>query len=196
HPLQGALEELRRTRALDSLALRGLGEDEIAALLSSRAGQAAPAALARSIVDRTQGNPFFVEELLRDVPAGDDLADALTRIGVPQSVKDLLLRRLRRLDDDCKRLLTIAAVSGGEFALEQLEHVAELPADRVAETLEQAIEARIVDELAGSIGRYGFAHALIREAIYEQISLTRRAQLHRQIGHAIESVRGEASDEY
>jgi class 3 adenylate cyclase/tetratricopeptide (TPR) repeat protein len=192
HPLQPALEELRRARALESLTLGGLGEQEVAELISSAAGRAAPAAVSRSIANRTQGNPFFVEELLRDVSAGEDL----TEIGIPQSVKDLLLRRLRRLDEDCKTVLTIAAVSGREFTLDELTPVVDLSADQVAETLERAIAAHIVDESAGAIGRYSFAHALIREAIYEQISLTRRARLHRKIGEAIEGVRGEAPDGY
>ncbi len=116
----------------------------------------------------------------------EDFSDALTRI--PESVKDLLLRRLRRLDETCKRLVTFAAVSGREFALDVLEQVAEMPADRIAETLEEAIAARIVEESPSSIGTYSFAHALIRESIYEQISLTRRAQMHHRIGEAIESV--------
>ena len=90
HPLGQALAELRRARALETVALRGLGEQDVAELISSQAGRAAPATVARSIVDRTQGNPFFVEELLREVGTGGDFNDALTRI--PESVKDLLLR--------------------------------------------------------------------------------------------------------
>jgi tetratricopeptide (TPR) repeat protein len=194
HPLEQALAELRRARALHSFTLGGLGEDGVAELISSQAGRAAPAALARSIVDRTQGNPFFVEELLRDVPHDQGFEDALTRI--PESVKDLLLRRLRRLDDTCRRVVTFAAVSGRDFALDVLEQVTDMSAEEVAESLEQAIAAHIVSESGSSIGQYSFAHALIREAIYEQVSVARRAQLHRLIGEAIESVAGERRDEH
>jgi len=193
HPLGQALAELRRARALETVALRGLGQQDVAELISSQAGRAAPATVARSIVDRTRGNPFFVEELLRDVGAEGDFADALTRI--PESVKDLLLRRLRRLDDDAKRLLTYAAVSGREFDLDVLEPVAGMPADRVIESLERAIAAHIVEESTSLIGRYSFAHALIRDTIYEQLSRTRRAQLHRQIGEAIEESMGDRAAE-
>ena len=189
HPLGQALAELRRARALETVALRGLGQRDVAELISSQAGRAAPATVARSIVDRTQGNPFFVEELLREVGTDGEFNDALTRI--PESVKDLLLRRLRRLDDDVKRILTYAAVSGREFDLDVLEPVTGIPADRVAESLERAIAGHIVEESTSSIGHYSFAHALIRETIYEQLSLTRRAQLHRQIGQAIEDLTGD-----
>jgi tetratricopeptide (TPR) repeat protein len=190
HPLARALAELRRARTLDSLPLTGLGEGDVAELISSRAGRSVPVAFARSIADRTEGNPFFVEELLRDVSTDDDLNAALARIALPQSVKDVLQRRLGRLDDTCRRVLTVAAVGGREFTLEVLERVADMAAVKVAESLEHAIAARIVEE-ASSIGRYSFAHALIRETIYEQLSRTRRAQLHRMIGEAIESIAGE-----
>jgi class 3 adenylate cyclase/tetratricopeptide (TPR) repeat protein len=193
HPLGQALAELRRGRALDTVSLRGLGQQDVAELISSHAGRAAPTTVARSIVDRTQGNPFFVEELLREVGSDGDFKDALTRI--PESVKDLLVRRLRRLDDDAKRILTYAAVSGREFDLDVLEPVAGMPADRVAESLERAIAGHIVEESTSSIGHYSFVHALIRETIYEQLSLTRRAQLHRQIGHALEDLGGDRARE-
>jgi class 3 adenylate cyclase/tetratricopeptide (TPR) repeat protein len=193
HPLEQALAELRRARALDSLMLKGLAEEHVAELISAQAGRTAPAAFARSIVDRTRGNPFFVEELLRQAAGGDDFAEALTRI--PESVKDLLMRRLRRLDDSARRLLTFGAVSGREFELDVLERVAGMPAGEIAESLEAAIAGHIVEESASSIGRYAFAHALIRETIYEQVSATRRAQLHRQIAEAIESAAGDRADE-
>jgi class 3 adenylate cyclase/tetratricopeptide (TPR) repeat protein len=192
HPLAQALAELRRARALDSLSLAGLAQEEVTALISSQAGAAAPVEFARSMMERTEGNPFFVQELLRDVSAEDDWKAALARIGLPQSVKDVLLRRLSRLDDTCRRVLTVAAVSGRDFTLDLVERVTDVAADRVAESLEEAIAARIVEE-TGSIGGYTFAHALIRETIYERISRTRRAQLHRMIAGAIESAVGKTS---
>jgi tetratricopeptide (TPR) repeat protein len=197
HPLAATLAELRRARVLDHLELVGLGEEEVGALICSLAGSGAPPTpptVARSIVDRTQGNPLFVEELLRDVAVDHDFGRALT--GVPESVKELLLRRLRQLDDACKQALTVGAVSGGEFELLVLERVTDTAPDELAESLEQAITAHIVDESPASVGRYSFAHSLIRETIYEQLSRTRRAQLHRRIGEAIERVYPERLDEH
>jgi class 3 adenylate cyclase len=191
HPLGQAIAELRRARALATVTLAGLNEGEVAELVASQLSGAASVTVARSIVERTQGNPFFVEELLRDVASDGDVSDALTRI--PDSVKDLLLRRLRRLDEACKRLLAIAAVAGHEFALDVLELVAGGTAEEIAEGLEPAIAAQVIHESPTAFGQYSFAHALIRETIYEQISLTRRAQLHRRIGEAIERALGDSA---
>ena len=193
HPLGQAIAELRRARALVTVTLGGLGEGEVAELVASQLTDPAPATVARSIVERTQGNPFFVEEILRDVGPDGDVSDALNRI--PDSVKDLLLRRLRRLDEGCKRLLNIAAVAGHEFALDVLELVAGGSAEEIAEGLESAIAAQVIHESPAAVGQYSFAHALIRETIYEQISLTRRAQLHRRIGEAIEGALGDTAQQ-
>jgi predicted ATPase/class 3 adenylate cyclase len=193
HPLGQAIAELRRARAFATVVLGGLGEGEVAQLIASQLSGAAPATVARSIVERTQGNPFFVEELLRDIGSDGDISDALTRI--PDSVKDLLLRRLRRLDEGCKRLLNIAAVAGHEFALDILKLVAGGTEEEIAEGLEQAIGAQVIHESPTAMGEYSFAHALIRETIYDQISLTRRAQLHRRIAEAIEGALGEAAQQ-
>jgi DNA-binding SARP family transcriptional activator len=190
-PLARALAELRRARTLQTLRLEGLDEEEVAAMISSQSGRAPPTAVVRAIVDRTQGNPFFVEELVRELSAEADFSEALTRI--PDTVKDLLVRRLRRLDDRCRRVLTIASVTGREFALDLIHTVAGATAEEVADSLEQAITAQVVRE--SSIGHYSFAHALIRETIYERLSRTRRAQLHRQIGEAIESLVGDQAAE-
>ena len=191
HPLAQALAELRHARVLEALRLEGLGEEEVAAMVSSQSGRTAPVAVVRAIVDRTHGNPFFVEELLREVAAEADFAAALTRI--PDSVKDLLVRRLRRLDDGCRRLLTIAAVAGREFALDVIQTVAGATAEEVAASLEQAVAAQVIQE--PSIGHYSFGHALIQETIYDRLSLTRRAQLHRRIGEALESALADQPDE-
>jgi class 3 adenylate cyclase/tetratricopeptide (TPR) repeat protein len=191
HPLAGALAELRRARTLQTLRLQGLDEQEVAAMISSQSGRTPPTSVARAIVERTQGNPFFVEELLREVAAEADFTEALTRI--PDTVKDLLVRRLRRLDDGCQRVLTIAAATGREFALDIIHTVTRTTAEEVTDSLEQALAAQVLRE--SSIGHYSFAHALIRETIYERLSRTRRAQLHRQIGEAIESLVGDQADE-
>ncbi|HEY7830964.1 MAG TPA: AAA family ATPase [Solirubrobacteraceae bacterium] len=193
HPLAEALAELRRARAVQRLPLAGLGEAEVAELIAGRTGQQAPRGFVRRVADRSEGNPFFIEELLYDVGAESDWD--LAAGGVPDSVRDLLLRRLRGLGDDCRQALSVAAVAGRDFELDVLGRVLEHPRDRLIDLVEEAIDAGVLVEPAQSLGRLSFAHALFRETIYEQLSATRRAAIHGRIAAAIEEVPTDRPDE-
>jgi DNA-binding SARP family transcriptional activator len=184
HPLAEALAELRRARMLQRLALSGLGEAEVAEMITGRTGQQPPRGFVRRVAERSEGNPFFIEELLHDVGAESDWDVAAG--GVPDSVRDLLLRRLRGLGDDCRQALSVAAVAGREFELDVLERVLQHPRDRLIDLIEEAIDADVLVEPAQSVGRLSFSHALFRETIYEQLSATRKAAIHGRIAAAIE----------
>jgi class 3 adenylate cyclase/DNA-binding SARP family transcriptional activator len=193
HPLAEALAELRRSRTVERLSLSGLGEGEVAELIAGRTGEQAPRGFVRRVAERSEGNPFFIEELLHDVGAESDWDAAAG--GVPDSVRDLLLRRLRGLSDDCRKALTVAAVAGREFELYVLEGVLEHPRDRLIDLVEEAIDAGVLVEPAPSVGRLSFSHALFRETIYEQLSATRKATIHGRIAAAIEQVPTDRPDE-
>ncbi len=193
HPLADALAELRRSRTVERLALSGLGEGEVAELIAGRTGLQAPSGFVRRVAERSEGNPFFIEELLHDVDAESDWDVAAG--GVPDSVRDLLLRRLRGLGDDCRQALSVAAVAGREFELDVLERVLEHPRDRLIDLVEEAIGADVLVEPAQSVGRLSFSHALFRETIYEQLSATRKAQVHGRIAAAIEQAPTDRPDE-
>ncbi len=96
-------------------------------------------------------------------------------------------RRIARLPEGTERLLTIGALIGREFELDLLVDVAGDDEDTVLDALERACTARLVEEVAGTIGRYSFVHALTREALYDSLGATRRARLHRRVAEAIES---------
>jgi len=193
HPLAEALAELRRGRMLERLALSGLGEAEVAELIAARTGLKAPSGFVRRVAQRSEGNPFFIEELLHDVDAKSDWDVAAG--GVPDSVRDLLVRRLRGLGEDCRQALSVAAVAGREFELDVLERVLEHPRDRLIDLVEEAIAADVLVEPAQSMGRLGFSHALFRETIYEQLSATRKAAIHGQIAAALEEAPTDRPDE-
>jgi DNA-binding SARP family transcriptional activator/tetratricopeptide (TPR) repeat protein len=193
HPLAEALAELRRSRTVERLSLSGLDEPEVAELIAGRAGQQAPDRFVRRVADRSEGNPFFIEELLHDVGAKADWDAAAG--GVPDSVKDLLLRRLRGLGDDCRQALSVAAVAGRDFELDVLERVLEQPRDRLIDLVEEAIDADVLVEPAQTVGRLSFSHALFRETIYEQLSATRKAAIHGRIAAAIEQTHTDRPDE-
>ncbi|HKP90608.1 MAG TPA: AAA family ATPase, partial [Thermoleophilaceae bacterium] len=184
--LAAALAELRRARVLHELSLQGLPGDAVAALIAAQAGAAVEDAFARRVAERTDGNPFFIEELMRHV--GDPGAAQLEELGLPESVKDLLLRRLERLGDDCRRALAVAAVAGVEFDLAVVARVLDEPEDTLLDLFETALSGHVLAEDATTVGRYRFAHPLIRETIYGDLSATRRAMVHRRIGEALEGL--------
>ena len=104
-------------------------------------------------------------------------------------------RRLDRLSERCNATLTIASVIGREFELRQLAPlVDDISEDRLLEVLEEALAARVVEELTQTVGRYQFTHALIQETLSEELSTTRRVQLHARIGEALEILYGAGAE--
>src|SRR5256885_3460530 len=110
-------------------------------------------------------------------------------VTIPQGVREVVGRRLDRLSEDCNRVLAVASAIGREFSVEVVERVAELPRDRVLELLEEAEEQRIVSDTSqpGTL-QFMFSHALVREALYEELGVTQRVRLHRRIAEAIEEI--------
>jgi predicted ATPase len=164
HPLAAAVADLRRECDVTRVRLDGLAEQDVAALVAETAGDSV-AAHASSIRDRTGGNPFFVRELARNaVEAG---ADEIELDAVPEGVAEVVAVRAARLGAAGTEVLSGASVLGVEFELRVLEEVVAVPPARLLNELERAAGARLVEE-AGA-GRYRFAHALIREALYERL---------------------------
>ena len=207
HPLTELLAELHRERHVDRLELGGLQPADVAAFLEVASGGRPLGErgleLATILQNETGGNPFFVGQLLRHlceigaVSPGDgrwrpDLP--LGEYGVPDSVREVIARRLSRLSDDANRALKVAAVIGYEFDLATLESVPAAADEPLTllDVLEEASAARLVVELDGLPGRFGFSHSLVRQTLLDALSATRRARLHRQIGEAIEALPGAA----
>ena len=150
-------------------------------------------AFAHAIHRETEGNPFFIEEVLRhllDVAAADrtewERLASLSKLGIPDGVREAIERRLVRLSADARRIVTMAAAIGRSFSIAVLDDLAEVSGEQLLAALEEAAERRIVEEEAGPPGRYTFAHALIRETLYASLSGPRRVSLHRRIGAIIE----------
>src|SRR5262249_53555744 len=109
-------------------------------------------------------------------------------VSIPQSVREVIGRRLDRLSPECNRLLGIASMIGREFGIDALEQLCDLSGDRLLEVLDEALAARVIVEVPRELDRYGFAHALIRETLYAELSTTRRVRLHRRIGEVLEGL--------
>ena len=187
--LTTTLTELAREPVTRTLALAGLGEADVARFIELTAPGASAPELGPAVHAETDGNPLFVGEIVRLLAAERGLDEpAMTPPAIPQSVRDVIGRRLRHLSDECNVLLAQASVLGREFDLDALAGVSGLGRGAILELLDEGVEARVVSEVPGVIGRMRFAHALIREAAYHRLSRSRRVQLHRQVGDALEAL--------
>jgi len=196
-----ALAELRRDRLASQLDIRGLSESETAELVALRAGERPSRSFAHALYEETEGNPFFVEEILRHlleagVHAGSASASELQRFGLPEGVKQVIAWRLGRLEPAAIELLRVAAVIGRDVDAALLERVVLLAEDDFLGALDEALAADLLVESDDTPGSYRFSHALIRETLYEGMSVPRRARIHKRVGEAIEATQGRRQARY
>lgn len=192
HPLHELIGDLRREGTLRRLELGGLAELEVGELVAELASTPASESFVHALAGETEGNPFFIEEVVRHIR---DTAGALSEevtleeAGVPEGVREVTSRRLRRLSEPTRAVLLVASVIGREFDYDVLAEVVAQGDDELVEALEEGVEARVLREI-GHVGRYGFTHALVRATLYEQISQLRRARLHGRVGETLVQRRG------
>jgi len=189
-PLTDALGDLARQRATRRLALTGLGPPEVARFIELATGL--PGGPLSGVVHaRTNGNPFFVSEMVRLLQAENRLAYPgrldVTTLGIPEGVRDVVRRRCHRLSEGAHRLLATASVLGQDVRVDVLERVSDA-LEPVIDLLDEAEAAGLLTEDRGRVGCYRFSHDLVRETLYEELSGTRRARLHGQVGVALEDL--------
>ncbi len=203
HPLSGMLADLRRVPGVQRIALAGLGAEEVAEVLSAAAGHELDAhgvALAAEIAAETGGNPFFVGEILRhltesgmlvfDEDSGRWSIDRAQGTAMPESVRDVIDRRVERLGESARELLTTAAVIGRSFDVDLLSRLVDVSEAGVLDQLEAAVAASVLSESTDDVGRFSFAHALINEALYEALGPTRRSRMHLRVALELEELCG------
>lgn len=183
HPLREALAEWVRLPDVRRVELDPLNEIDLAALLDRRAGRRLDQAAVRAVVNRAGGNAFYAEELL---DAG--LADADARI--PDTLADLLLVRLDRLDDAARAVVRVAACAAGPVDDNTLAAVADLPPGDVAAGVRAALDHRVLT-LRGE--QYTFRHALLAEAVRDDLLPAERRRIHAAYLDAVGSGRIEQS---
>jgi len=194
HPLLGAVADLTRGQHR-WLLLGGLGQQEVAGFMALVAGAEPSAELAAEVYRQTDGNPFFVTEVVRLLASQgswdqlDPAAKGSMALGtLPEGVRAVVAERLGRLSSDCRRILEIASVVGRDFELRVLQPVSGLDAGQLLMLLEEAEAARLVGVVPGELSRWRFAHALVREVLYEGLLAARRVRLHGLVADALEAV--------
>lgn len=174
HPLRPVLAELGRLAHVQRVDLQPLTEPEVVQLLSAIHGGPVAPQLGHEIADRSEGNPFFAEELF--AAAGEK--------GVPLTVRDILSARLDALPEPAKEVLRIAAAAGRRVDHRLLELVAELGSDDLDAGLRAAVDGQALVPDEDGLG-YRFRHALLQEAVHDQLLPGERTRLHRAFADAL-----------
>lgn len=190
--LKETLAELAREPVTRRLTLGGLTERAVGEYVEQTAAALASPELITALYEETEGNALFVTETIRLLALeGLQRDETETRIAIPQSVRDVIARRLNHLSAQSNRVLDLASVLGREFDEAVLTKMSRTVDDELLESLDEAMTARLVLDVPGGPGRLRFAHVLIRDTLYDGLTTARRIKLHRLAVEALEVLYGE-----
>jgi DNA-binding SARP family transcriptional activator len=174
-------ETLTSLPAQEHLILGGLSAPETAQIVNELAPESG---LSRLLHADTEGNPLFILESIRARLEGGEEA------GIPGGIHEVIDRRLKRLSRDASTVMGIGAVLGRSFTLTEVGRVSGLPQQRLLDGADEALAAKVIEEVPGTADRLIFTHALIREVRYRQHSAPRRTALHEAAAEAIQMLYG------
>ncbi len=183
-PLSEMVASTSRHAWARHLVLHGLSRTEARALLGARAARTAPPDVFDRLMRLTDGNPYFLKALGHLLVDGEKGADRTGRVKLPASLLVVTLQEYNRLSLSCRTLLHAAAVVGREFDAELAARAVGMSIRDAVGLLDEAVDHRVVAALDGA--RYRFTHALIREAVVDQLHPSDRTRLHESIAVALE----------
>jgi DNA-binding SARP family transcriptional activator/tetratricopeptide (TPR) repeat protein len=187
--LASALVDLSRRSSVQRVEVDGLDREGLAAMMAA-GGEAPTDDVVLSVYRRTQGNPFFVSELLQLLQHGVSTDAERVSHAVPAGVKGVIRQRFARLPDDTRDTITVAATLGQDFDLAVLAATIDAEGATLLDHLEPALDAGIVvDNIEGNT-RYRFSHGLVNETIYDDLGVGQRARVHGRIAEALEAHHG------
>ena len=192
---------LHRHQGVSRIELSGLDDSGVVALMEAAAGYALDEAavdLAHALYQETDGNPFFVGEVLRHLSetraiyldstgrwVAEQRPDEMT---LPDSIREVIGARVGRLGPEAGNVLSTAAVIGRDFDFEVLALATNTNEDELLDILEAGTGAALIREVSATPGRYSFTHALIQHTLYVDCGVTRRTRAHRRVAEALEEL--------
>jgi DNA-binding CsgD family transcriptional regulator/Cdc6-like AAA superfamily ATPase len=195
HPLAATIARLTRDRRYQELRLSPLSRSELAEMLEATLGEPPAAGLLDALYERTEGNPFFTEEVLDSLLSQGGLAGDAHRarpvieVAIPLSIKDSILRRVADLDEMTSAILRDAAVVGRRFDFELLLRLSKVGEAELLRALGTLVKRQlVVEEPGGREDRYRFRHELIREALSEEMLRRERRLRHQEVLRALEEL--------
>jgi tetratricopeptide (TPR) repeat protein len=200
HPLTSAIAELEREPTTRTITLQGLGREALRTFIRASAGVDPDDRLVAAVARSTKGNPLYAGEAVRLLTAEgrlDELASApFQHVAVPAGVRSVIGRRLARLDDATRGILSVGAVIGPEFGLELLRAVADPGSPDPLDLLDAAVREGLVSGVSGAAGRFHFSHDLVRETLYDELTPGQRLRLHQRIADGLEALYGASPESH
>lgn len=178
------------------VSLGGMTEQQVGLIVGETLGMAPPPALVRALHETTEGNPLFAGEVTRLLAAEGQLAVVWAeedgrQLPLPDTVRETIQRRFDPLGEAGVTALRVAAVIGREFRFGTLDRAVGSSSVDLLEVIDAALAAGLLIEAPGAIGRFRFAHGLIRETLYMSLTTAERVRLHRAVGQALREVHGD-----
>ena len=206
HPLIPVLAELNRERLLQSVQLKRMSFDDVSEMIRRILEQDdIPREFCELIYERTRGNPFFVEEVIKSLKEEgviyreDDKwkIKEVSKIEFPETVKSVIKKRISRLDDECQSILTLASFVGNDFTFEALCGVTGIEEDKLLELMERLLKTGLVKErVIRGEDVYCFADVIVRDVVHEEVSHLRHKKLHNKVGCSLEKLYAEKIEEH
>jgi eukaryotic-like serine/threonine-protein kinase len=188
--------ELARQPGSVQLTLGGLSAAEIEEYVRRLTGHEPAPRAVEALFAETDGNPLFVTELVRDLDSRQELHDrslGASPMRLPESVTEVIDQRIKRLSPEAGQLLSVASVVGRDFSLRLVADVAQLTIEEVTVRVEEAVGSGLV--LRDGPAYYRFSHMLVRDVLYEALTVAERLRLHAAVGIALERWQDDPSEE-
>ena len=199
HPLTDIIKRMSREGLYAKVTLRRLSQKDSSIMIASLLNaEKIPDVLVKLVYERTDGNPFFIEEVLKSL-IEDGIIDPndkawyyrmdLSKLTLPATIKDIVTRRVDRLSEDAEKVLEVAATIGREFSYDILSNVIEGDEESLLDAIDELIESRLIIEESSEIREeYRFDHPTVREVVYNSLSRGKKRLLHKKVALALELV--------
>ncbi len=206
HPLIPVTTELNRDRLLRSVHLERISLDDVSEMIKRILEQDdVPSEFVELVYEKTKGNPFFLEEVIKSLKEEKILyrerdrweIREVSKIEFPKTVKSVVKARISRVDDDCQHALTMASFIGNDFTFEALCAVTGLDEGKLLEIMEKILKTGLIKErVVRGVDIYSFSDVIIRDVVHEEVSHLRHRRLHGLIGSALEKAYAKKLDEH
>jgi adenylate cyclase len=206
HPLTPVLTELNRELLLQSVSLKRMSLDDISEMIKKILEQDdIPTEFCGIVYEKTRGNPFFVEEVVKSLKEEEVIyreknrwkVKEVSRIEFPETVKSVIKTRISRLDDKSQKVLTMASVVGNEFTLDALQEVIGFNEGNLPKILDQLLKTGLLKHrVVRGEDVCSFADIIMRDVVYEEVGTFERKKLHSNVGAALEKAYAGKIDEH